>query len=113
MTCVGGGVQRPRHVNPVPTCEPCFRTPCSCHYEGTLLDGTVFDSSYKRGKPITFAPRQVIKGWTEAMKLMREGDKWELYLPAELGYGGRGSPSGSIKPGDALVFTIEIVQVNP
>jgi FKBP-type peptidyl-prolyl cis-trans isomerase 2 len=51
---------------------------------------TVFDSSYKRGKPITFAPRQVIKGWTEAMKLMREGDKWELYLPAELGYGGRG-----------------------
>lgn len=51
-------------------------TPCSCHYEGTLLDGTVFDSSYKRGKPITFAPRQVIKGWTEAMKLMREGDKW-------------------------------------
>lgn len=88
-------------------------TPCSCHYEGTLLDGTVFDSSYKRGKPITFAPRQVIKGWTEAMQLMREGDKWELYIPAELGYGGRGSPSGSIKPGDTLIFTIEIVQVNP
>jgi len=88
-------------------------TPCSCHYEGELLDGTVFDSSYKRGKPITFAPRQVIKGWTEAMKLMREGDKWELYVPAELGYGGRGSPSGSIKPGDALVFKIEIVRVNP
>jgi len=50
---------------------------------------------------------------TQAMKLMREGDKWELYVPAELGYGGRGSPSGSIKPGDALVFKIEIVRVNP
>lgn len=86
-------------------------TACSCHYEGRLLDGTVFDSSYKRGKPITFAPRQVIKGWTEAMQLMKEGDKWELYVPAELGYGGRGSPSGSIAPGDALIFEIEIVQV--
>ena len=86
-------------------------TPCSCHYAGTLLDGTEFDSSYRRGKPITFAPKQVIKGWTEAMQLMAEGDKWELYLPAELGYGGRGSGSGSIKPGDALVFTIEIVQI--
>ena len=75
-------------------------TPCSCHYAGTLLDGTEFDSSYRRGKPITFAPKQVIKGWTEAMQLMAEGDKWELYLPAELGYGGRGSGSGSIKPGD-------------
>lgn len=84
-------------------------TACACHYAGTLLDGTTFDSSYKRGKPSTFAPRQVIKGWTEAMQLMVEGDKWELYVPAELGYGGRGSPSGSIKPGDALVFTIEIV----
>ena len=68
-------------------------------------------TSYRRGKPSTFAPRQVIKGWTEAMQLMKEGDKWELYVPAELGYGGRGSPSGSIKPGDALVFTIEIVSI--
>jgi FKBP-type peptidyl-prolyl cis-trans isomerase FklB len=86
-------------------------TACACHYSGTLLDGKEFDSSYKRGNPSTFAPRQVIKGWTEAMQLMVEGDKWELYLPAELGYGGRGSPSGSIKPGDALVFTIEICEI--
>ena len=86
-------------------------TTCACHYSGTLLDGSTFDSSYKRGKPSTFAPKQVIKGWTEAMQLMKEGDKWELYVPAELGYGGRGSPSGSIKPGDALVFTIEICNI--
>ncbi len=93
------------------TRSPKTDTPCACHYSGTLLNGTEFDSSYRRGKPSTFAPRQVIKGWTEAMQLMKEGDKWELYVPAELGYGGRGSPSGSIKPGDALVFTIEIVSI--
>lgn len=88
-------------------------TPCSCHYEGKLIDGTVFDSSIKRGKPITFAPKQVIRGWTEAMGMMREGDRWELFIPAELGYGGRGSPSGSIKPGDALIFEMKIERVNP
>lgn len=88
-------------------------TPCSCNYEGKLIDGTVFDSSIKRGKPITFAPKQVIRGWTEAMGMMKEGDRWELFIPAELGYGGRGSPSGSIKPGDALIFEMKIERVNP
>jgi FKBP-type peptidyl-prolyl cis-trans isomerase FklB len=82
-------------------------TPCECHYAGTLIDGTEFDSSYKRGKPITFAPKQVIKAWTEAMRLMREGDVWELFCPSELAYGARGS-GRFIKPGDALVFTISI-----
>ena len=86
---------------------------CTCHYEGKLIDGTVFDSSIKRGKPITFAPKQVIRGWTEAMGMMKEGDRWELFIPAELGYGGRGSPSGSIKPGDALIFEMKIERVNP
>lgn len=75
-----------------------------------MLDGTEFDSSYKRGKPLTFAPMQVIKGWTEAMRMMREGDKWRMYLPAELGYGGRGS-GRFIKPGDALVFEMQIIRV--
>ena len=56
-------------------------------YRGTLVDGTEFDSSYKRGQPATFAPNQVIKGWTEAMQLMPEGAKWELYIPSELAYG--------------------------
>ena len=55
-----------------------------CHYAGTMIDGQEFDSSYKRGTPATFAPRQVIRGWTEAMQLMRPGDKWELYIPSEL-----------------------------
>jgi FKBP-type peptidyl-prolyl cis-trans isomerase FklB len=64
-------------------------SPCECHYSGTLIDGTEFDSSYKRGKPLTFAPNQVIKGWTEAMQLMKEGGKWELYIPSELAYGER------------------------
>ena len=71
-----------------------FRSPnandrCECHYKGWVIDGTEFDSSYKRGKPATFAPNQVIKGWTEAMQLMKEGDKWELTIPSELAYGDR------------------------
>jgi len=65
--------------------SPLINSPCECHYAGTLIDGTEFDSSYKRGKPLTFAPNQVIKGWTEAMQLMKEGGKWELYIPSELG----------------------------
>ena len=85
-------------------------TACECHYVGTLLDGTEFDSSYRRGKPLTFAPRQVIKAWQEAMRLMREGDKWEIFCPAELAYGGRGS-GRFIKPGDALIFTMSIERV--
>jgi FKBP-type peptidyl-prolyl cis-trans isomerase FklB len=77
---------------------------------GTLIDGTEFDSSYSRGSPTTFAPNQVIKGWTEAMQLMVEGDKWELYIPSDLAYGERGSPPKI--PGDsALVFTIEMIEI--
>lgn len=85
-------------------------TPCECHYAGTLIDGTEFDSSYKRGKPLTFAPKQVIRGWTEAMRRMGEGDKWALYIPSELAYGGRGS-GRFIKPGMALLFTMSIERV--
>ena len=67
--------------------KPSIDTPCECHYKGTLIDGREFDSSYSRGMPATFAPNQVIKGWTEAMQLMKEGDHWELYIPSELAYG--------------------------
>jgi FKBP-type peptidyl-prolyl cis-trans isomerase FklB len=67
--------------------KPNIDTPCECHYKGTLIDGREFDSSYSRGMPATFAPNQVIKGWTEAMQLMKEGDHWELYIPSELAYG--------------------------
>lgn len=67
--------------------KPRVDTPCECHYKGTLIDGREFDSSYSRGTPATFAPNQVIKGWTEAMQMMKEGDHWELYIPSELAYG--------------------------
>lgn len=64
--------------------HPTVDSPCLCHYHGTLIDGSTFDSSYDRGSPTTFAPNQVIKGWTEAMQLMVEGEKLELYIPSEL-----------------------------
>ena len=86
-------------------------TSCSCHYEGKLIDGTVFDSSYERKSPTSFAPNQVIKGWTEAMQLMVEGDKWEMYIPSELGYGDRGSPP-KIPGGSVLVFVMEIISIS-
>ena len=89
---------------------PLFSTPCKCHYSGTLIDGTEFDSSYKRGEPLTFAPNQVIKGWTEAMQLMKEGGQWELYIPSELGYGERGA-GGMIPGGAVLIFTLELLEV--
>lgn len=92
------------------TSHPKADSPCLCHYAGTLIDGTEFDSSYGRGEPTTFAPNQVIGGWTEAMQMMVEGDKWELYIPSDLAYGDRGSPPKI--PGDsALVFTIEMITI--
>eukprot|EP00441_Pelagodinium_beii_P024492 CAMPEP_0197660518 /NCGR_PEP_ID=MMETSP1338-20131121/50890_1 /TAXON_ID=43686 ORGANISM="Pelagodinium beii, Strain RCC1491" /NCGR_SAMPLE_ID=MMETSP1338 /ASSEMBLY_ACC=CAM_ASM_000754 /LENGTH=341 /DNA_ID=CAMNT_0043237879 /DNA_START=59 /DNA_END=1084 /DNA_ORIENTATION=+ len=90
--------------------HPKVSTPCECHYAGRLLDGTEFDSSYKRGAPSTFAPNQVIKGWTEAMQLMVQGDKWEMYIPMELAYGPNGKPP-KIPPAAALIFIMEIVKI--
>merc|ERR1712094_51216 len=92
------------------TDHPTADSSCECHYEGTLIDGTEFDSSYKRGSPTSFAPNQVIKGWTEAMQLMVEGDKWEMYIPSDLAYGERGSPP-KIPGGSALVFRMEIIKI--
>lgn len=79
------------------------------NYEGHLIDGTTFDSSYKRGEPNTFGVRQVIKGWTEALCLMPVGSKWELYIPQELAYGDR--DQGQIKPFSALIFTVELLSI--
>ena len=90
--------------------HPTVSTPCECHYAGRLLDGTEFDSSYKRGTPSTFAPNQVISGWTEAMQLMVQGDKWEMYIPFGLAYGARGKPP-KIPPAAALIFVMEIVAI--
>jgi len=81
------------------------------NYRGTLIDGTEFDSSYKRGEPAEFPVGGVIKGWTEILQKMKVGDKWEVYIPAELGYGASPRPGGKIKPNDALVFEIELIEV--
>lgn len=81
------------------------------HYTGKLLDGTVFDSSIQSGKPATFGVTQVIPGWTEALQLMKEGDKYILYIPDQLGYGERGA-GGRIPPYSALIFEVELIKVN-
>jgi len=82
-----------------------------CHYEGRLLNDTIFDSSYKRGEPITLRCNQVIKGWTEIMTHMPAGSIWEVYIPQELAYGER--EQGDIKPFSTLIFKIELIEVNP
>jgi len=80
------------------------------HYAGRLLDGTEFDSSIKRGEPVQFGVTQVIPGWTEALQLMPEGSKWELYIPSELAYGSGGQ--GPIGPNATLIFEVELLQVD-
>ena len=81
-----------------------------CQYKGTLLDGSEFDSSYKRGQPATFAVGRVIKGWTEALQLMPVGSKWQLFIPAELAYGERGA-GNVIPPNATLIFEVELVSI--
>lgn len=81
------------------------------HYHGTLTDGTVFDSSVKRGQPAEFPVDQVIPGWTEALQMMKEGDKWQLVIPAKLAYGERGTPGGPIGPNSTLVFEVELLSI--
>ena len=80
------------------------------HYEGTLIDGTVFDSSYKRGEPISFPLSGVIKGWTEGLQLMSVGSKFKFFIPYQLAYGERGA-GGSIPPYAALIFTVELLGI--
>ena len=79
------------------------------HYRGTLIDGTEFDSSYKRNQPATFGCNQVIKGWTEALTMMPVGSKWELYIPYQLAYGER--ESGKIPPFSCLLFEVELLEI--
>ncbi len=80
------------------------------HYHGTLLDGTVFDSSVDRGEPISFGLNQVIKGWTEGLQLMVVGEKARLFIPSELAYGNRSV--GKIAPGSTLIFDVELLEIN-
>ena len=89
---------------------PTISDTVSAHYAGRLIDGSEFDSSYKRGEPLTIPVGGVIKGWTEALLMMKEGDKWELYIPPELGYGEAGA--GGVIPGNsALIFEVELIAV--
>jgi FKBP-type peptidyl-prolyl cis-trans isomerase FklB len=80
------------------------------HYHGTLIDGTVFDSSVQRGEPIVFPVGGVIPGWIEALQLMKVGDKWQLFIPANLAYGDR-SPSPAIPPNSVLIFEVELLGI--
>jgi len=81
-----------------------------CHYHGTLIDGTVFDSSVQRGTPATFGVTQVIQGWVEALQLMPVGSKWKLFIPSNLAYGERGAGQ-SIEPNSTLVFEVEVLDI--
>lgn len=89
---------------------PTDSTEVEVHYEGKLIDGTVFDSSYKRNKPSTFLPTQVIKGWKEALLMMPEGSVWDLYIPSELGYGDK-NQGRSIPAYSTLIFKVELLKV--
>jgi FKBP-type peptidyl-prolyl cis-trans isomerase FklB len=91
--------------------KPGATSKVTCHYHGTLIDGTVFDSSVQRGQPATFPLNMVIKGWTEALQLMPMGSKWRLFLPADLGYGDR-QVSAQIGPNSALIFDVELLGIS-
>lgn len=82
------------------------------HYEGKLLNGDVFDSSYKRGEPVTFGLNQVIQGWQEGLQLMPVGSKWKIFIPSDLAYG-PGGTGGPIGPNETLIFEVELLDINP
>jgi len=90
--------------------KPTANDSVNCNYRGTLIDGKEFDSSYKRGKPVTFPVTGVIKGWTEALQLMPVGSKWQLFIPSDLAYGDRGA-GADIGPGSTLVFEVELISI--
>jgi len=93
--------------------QPTINDKVKCHYHGTLVDGTVFDSSIDRGEPAEFALNRVIDAWKEGIPLMKEGAKFKFYVPTELGYGTRVRPGGPIKANMALIFEVELLEVLP
>ena len=93
------------------TANPTASDEVKVHYHGTLIDGTVFDSSVDRGEPISFALNRVIAGWTEGLQLMVEGEKTRFFIPSTLAYGNR--RAGEIQPGSTLIFDVELIAINP
>jgi FKBP-type peptidyl-prolyl cis-trans isomerase FklB len=91
--------------------KPGAKDAVNCHYHGTLIDGTVFDSSVQRGKPISFGLNMVIKGWTEGLQLMPVGSKWRFYIPPHLAYGDR-QVSREIGPNSTLIFDVELLGID-
>ncbi|MGO9085771.1 MAG: FKBP-type peptidyl-prolyl cis-trans isomerase [Candidatus Sulfotelmatobacter sp.] len=89
--------------------KPTASDTVTCNYRGTFINGTEFDSSYKRGQPVSFAVSGVIKGWTEALQLMPVGSKWQLFIPSDLAYGDNGRPG--IAPGATLIFEVELISI--
>ncbi len=90
--------------------KPSDNDKVKCHYEGKLIDGSIFESSYQRGEPIDFNVTGVIRGWTEALKMMPVGSKWRLFIPSDLGYGDQGN--GKIQPGSTLIFEVELLDID-
>lgn len=91
--------------------KPSATSKVTCHYHGTLIDGTVFDSSVQRGQPATFPLNMVIKGWTEGLQLMPQGSKWRFFIPPQLGYGDR-QVSAQIGPNSTLIFEVELLGIS-
>ena len=91
--------------------KPSAKNKVTCHYHGTLIDGTVFDSSVQRGQPATFPLNMVIKGWTEGLQLMTQGSKWRFFIPPQLGYGDR-QVSAQIGPNSTLIFEVELLGIS-
>jgi len=110
ITVLPSGLQYKVLTKGAGTHSPTTRDQVKVHYEGKLLSGKVFDSSYKRGQPASFGVTGVIKGWTEALQLMVEGDVWELYIPSDLAYGARGA-GADIGPNSVLTFKVELLQI--
>ncbi len=91
--------------------KPTASNTVTCHYHGTLIDGTIFDSSVQRGRPASFPLNQVISGWTEGLQLMPQGSKWRFFIPPALGYGNR-QVGPTIGPNSTLIFEVELIDIN-
>ena len=109
VTSLPSGLQY-REITPGKGKSPKISDNVTTHYKGTLIDGTEFDSSYKRGQPATFPVSGVISGWTEALQLMKEGAKWQLFVPSRLAYGEKGAGQ-AIGPNATLIFEVELISV--